>query len=209
MSPQLRINTVLKLPKVRPPAQISKFSATGFSLIELIITFLVVGILAGTGYANFATRWQNERLLSSSRILVSWLEERRRQGMVSLEQMGTGACSIKVDITNATFSATDATIRPSSGGETNPPPNICRNPAPLQLRAAVSNTNNLNLSVVPSSLGQVLFSFRGTSPTEAEFKLQLADYRDARCVRITSPLGLIRQGIARPASAPCKYISAY
>lgn len=181
--------------------------SAGFSLIELIIAMVVAGLLAGLGYANLNGRLERERLQSSSRVLVAWLEDRRRQGMVSMEQVGTGACAITVDTAAASFSAASATVRPASSGEPKPPPNICLNPAPLNLRQDVpdSNTRDLKLTMVPSTPNQVLFSFRGTSPTAAEFKLTLGDGPEARCVLLTAPLGLIRLGVARPATANCLY----
>lgn len=167
---------------------------------------VVTGLLAGVGYANLSTRWERERLQASNRLLVSWLEQRRKQGMASMEQLGTGACLINVDTAAASFSAAAETVRAAASGQAKSP-NICRNPVALNLRKDVPDTNTsaLGLTVTPSTLNQVLFSFRGTSPTEAEFKLTLGDGPEARCVLITAPLGLIRQGVARPASASCLY----
>lgn len=188
---------------------ISSHSSSAFTFIELIFVFVIVGILTGLAFANIMTRLKRERLLTTSKTLVSWLEERRREGMVSIEQVGTGACVIAIDTNLATLSATAATIRPISPSETKPPPNICRHSTPLELRKITSNSENLSISVDPTILNQLLFSFRGTSTTPAEFKLKFPDSSEARCVRITTPLGLIRQGIARPPTASCIYLSTY
>lgn len=193
-------------------------SEVGFTLIELMITIMIVGILSGISLVSLSRRWQSERLQTTSKTMASWLDERRRQGMAAMEQTGIGACSIEINTGSATLSATNSLIRPATLAEPAPPSNICQNQTPLDLRKVVANTNSLTLSVEPASTTRVLFTFRGTSPFDTtplntsdftEFKLRLEDYPDARCVRISKPLGLIRLGVARPASASCSYISAY
>lgn len=189
-------------------------AALGFSLVELLVSMVLVGLLSGLAMVTLSRRWDNEQLQATSKALASWLDERRRQGMAAMAASGTGACVISVDVSKAELNSSQASypislIDPTSGTSVMAR-NLCQTSQTLNLRAVTSNTRDLQLAINPSDLNQVLFTFRGTSPTEAEFRLSLRNVPLARCVKIAQPLGIVRLGYANPASATtCDYRNPY
>ena len=161
----------------------------GITLVELMATMVVAGILSGIAFSSFVQPWQRQRLDSAAKELTAWLEERRIQAIQT-----SSNCIIDIDTVNAQLEeASD---------------NGCGDFGELDLRSTTSNSQGINL-ISNNNVSQVLFTPRGTSTTAAELSLSLSGASRQRCVGITSPLGLIRLGRRSDADANCNYTTAY
>jgi len=183
----------------------------GFTLVELLAVIVIVGILSSITLANFSQVWGEQSLAASAKALHGWLDEHRRYAI----QKG-GACAIAIDTATASLNTAAANFivnHPDKGPI--PLSNICSKDddggiqATIDLRTITSNGVNIQLSTNPVGFSQILFSFRGTSPSDGELRLSLAGVNGVRCIKVAAPLGLIRPGKAPSSSAACTYLSAY
>ena len=84
-----------------------------------------------------------------------------------------------------------------------------------------SGSDKLELLSTPSkrageSDGGIRFSFRGfsqnhqlSSEGRLELRLRHRDLTKQRCIRIVSPIGMMRDGLAEDESSPCRYDKSY
>ena len=169
----------------------------GFTLIELLIVVSIVGILSGVAIVNFSGSWRDQRLLSTTRDLENWLNKQRRD-------------AIKNSLTTSiTFDAKNKKLTSSSGTS-------------FDLRESFGNNHeNLSMTSTPNvdpsnEAGGIHFSFRGLSQNHQltpngtlELRLKLEGLSTERCIRIISPVGMIRDGSAVDSSSACRYQSTY
>ena len=178
----------------------SKLQAEGFSLIELLISVIFIGVLSGIGSVNFRQSWEKEQLKVASRAAVEWLEETRLKAIQQSE-----ICRIIIDDASAQ-------LKVATG-------NTCIDLVDLDLRSTTPNLNqleicsqsNINTSLScgssPSSVQtDIVFTPRGTVASGGLLKLHAGDSVANRCIAITIPLGLIRQGVE--SNGHCNYNTA-
>lgn len=163
-------------------------ASKGFSVVELIVIASVIGIIAGISIPSFTRNWEDERLNSASKQLVAWLEDQRRK---AIQQ--SSPCRVTTDINAAIFTS------------------YCDNNttdiATLNLRAEIRNSDSIILSLLNNGPASWVFSPRGTSTTDAELRISMANTNMGRCIRILKPLGLLRSGKLRDGS--CIYTTSY
>ena len=193
---------------------------SGFTLPELMIVIVIVGILSGMSIANFSQRWAQERLLAASRHLQSWIDQQRRIAI----QEGK-ACELSIDTAQAELMPSGSEIKLNSGISI---PNGCKNQEAFKIRESVSNGSSIDLSITPSNVTALRFSFRGHSEfvdkngqhltcSEASIgecdtlvlNLTLSGSTKKRCVKIISPLGIIRTGVSQSTSSSCSYSHSF
>ena len=186
----------------------------GFSLVELTIIISIVGILSSITLVNLSRSWASQRLLASTRELENWLGEQRRFAM---RQNLT--CKVMIDHANKRListidsgnAATPCSDDPSAAGA-----------GIFDLAESFgSGSDKLELLSTPStrpddSDGGIRFSFRGfsqnhqlSSEGRLEWRLRHRDLTSQRCIRIVSPIGMMRDGLATDESSPCRYDSSY
>lgn len=177
---------------------------SGFTLIELMITVVILGILSGIAIPSFQRNWQQERLKAATREAATWLEDVRLR---AVQQSQT--CVIQV-VDNS------ATLQPD------PSSNSCIEVGPLNLRESVDNAQKLVLcsqaALSPSTASctssnsqttptELVITPRGTISRGGLVKLHFSESIPNRCIAVTQPLGMVRQGIER--TSGCDYNTAF
>ena len=187
--------------------------STGFTLVELIITISIIGILSSIALVNLSSTWSKNRLLSTTRDLKIWLSEQR-----SYAKTQNITCRITIDHVNQRLISTrysGLSNQPCKGGRSDNKAGI------FDLAENFGNdSDKLSLISTPSidpahSEGGILFSLQGfsqnhqlSSPGTLELRLVHADLQQQRCIRIISPIGMIRDGRTLANDPQCRYDSA-
>ena len=176
---------------------------SGFSLMELMAAVTIIGVLSGLAIPSFQRNWQQEQLKAATREATTWLEDVQLR---AVQQSQT--CVIQViDST--------ATLQPSSKTP------LCKNISTLDLRNTVQNSQQLVLcsqtALTPNTVEcsnssqttptEIKFTPRGTVSQGGLLRLHFSETIPNRCIAITQPLGMIRQGIER--STGCDYKTAF
>jgi len=180
----------------------------GFTLLELIITCTLVGILSSVAMANLSPTLDKERLKSTTRMIENWINMQRTMAM----QHGL-TCEIKFDESSNTITSQISQSTPPK--PCNPSLNY---PSILDINENLTNGKesfSLTLQAPksdPSKPAGVRFSFRGFSENFnldtsnlLEIELSQKHVKAGRCIKIASPIGLIRDGYRRNKSSPCIY----
>jgi len=202
----------------------SNHTQLGFSFIELLITVSILGILSSIALVNLSSSWKSTRLLSSTRELENWLSQQRSYAMthgltcrivideeskklysrIDIDNRNT-PCTI--DSTNPNDSSFDLTKSFGQDNEKvtlslNPPPEVGHTTRVIRLQhQGFSQDHQL------SSLGQLKDG--NLSNGVLELKLRHKDLDQQRCVRILSPIGMIRDGRTDNGSTDCNYDKAF
>ena len=160
----------------------------GFTMVELMVVIVIVGILSGLAIPTYMRNWQDERLNSATKRTIAWLDDLRR----SATQNST-VCRATIDTTNTSLTG------------------ICDNKPTeqkvLDLQQEIPNTSGLNFALMGSKPATWVFTPRGTTTTEGDLRISLAGSDQGRCLTLMKPLGLLRSGKLR--SGLCVYTTSY
>ena len=166
----------------------------GFTLLELMLVVALIGLLSGIALPTFLSNWEDERLKATTKITVAWLDDLRRKAI-----QNSVPC-------RATWDAANSSLSAQCDHETGPS-------GTLNLKAEISNSENLAVSLPTDDPTIWIFTPRGTSTTDAEAIITLKGSKDlGRCLRVTAPLGLIRAAKRRPSedgNPECDYTTQY
>jgi prepilin-type N-terminal cleavage/methylation domain-containing protein len=187
-------------------------SAPGFTLVELMVTVAILGILAGISFVTYTRNWRDERVKAASRETAAWLDEVRRVAI----QRAT-PCRIRVDRELKLLSLDP---NPQNAAE------FCATNlyASLNLPARVQNSNELVLCSTDitqndpattalqcnspqSGSSTLVVTPRGTSTSGLLIKFHMPQAGTDRCVAVMAPLGQIRSGKAT--SNGCDFTTAF
>ena len=153
---------------------------SGFSLPELMITSSVLLGLVTVSAGSYKSYLKHEALRSATIEAQNWVED---VGRIA-EQHNT-SCVIEAFSTGL---MQEAASNPAS----------CVIPESIQLDASVSGEVNEDNKIL------IAFTPKGTSAEGQELQLSIAGLDKRRCILISRPLGLIRNGI-KTASGTCDY----
>ena len=178
----------------------------GFSLVELTITMVLVGILSGVSAPLLLRSLQQERLKGATREVVSWLEDVRLR---AVQQSQT--CAIEIINSNAIFQ-TNADINSCANINRLDLPNDVDNAKKIVICsydsiAALSGTTNCPNEENEKEITDIVFTPRGTASQGGLIKIHFSDKVPNRCISITQPLGMVRQGVEN--STGCNFNTAF
>ena len=183
-----------------------------FTMTELLLVAALIGILSGIAIANLSQRWAQERLLAAARETHTWLENQRLIAMKEGQ-----ACEININTTTATLDPSADNVSLASGETLN---NSCKDQAPLAIRDTVTNGGSIDLSTSDPDATGIRFSLRGlseiiTTSTDVNdqhvliLKLNHPDSKKQRCIKLMSPLGLIRTGWSDANASSCQVSNSF
>ena len=182
--------------------QYSNRGRAGFTLIELMVTAGLVGLMASIMLVSLQRNVHDERLRAVSRSLFEALLEaqtKARQKNIPIE--------VKLDHENATLELNDITdfnnaislgsieLIASIQGLENL--NICgRTSTSITTFPCdnVTNGSSLNSNNQPRTTSIMVFTPRGTASVGGLVKLHLLQAQRTRCVAVLTPIGMIREG---------------
>ena len=101
----------------------------GFTILELMVVVIIVGILAGIGIGHYQRNWKEERLKATAREAAAWLEDVRLRALQRSE-----TCIIQIDDANTTLKA-ESCVNRNNGIDI----------PPLDLKQVTQNIDNLIL----------------------------------------------------------------
>ena len=187
-------------------------NSSGFTLLELIITCILVGILSSISIVNFSLTMNKERLKSSARSIENWINLQRALAM----QNGL-TCEIQINENTTQLTSQIASVVPPQSCDVS-----LGSPSVFNVSDIFNNQKNpLSISLQqlksdPNKPAGFRFSFRGFSEnfnlsgnTTLEIRIDHQDIKSQRCIKVVSPIGLIRDGYTTDSSSPCFYNKPY
>ncbi|NJK55701.1 MAG: type II secretion system protein [Pleurocapsa sp. SU_5_0] len=145
-------------------------SNSGFTLIEMLVVFIIIGVIAAIAAPNFLGLLNRNRVNDAAQQVEGALKEAQRQAMRQGKQ-----CTINIDTTNKII----------SNPTTTPPTNGC-----------LLSSRNLDLVQLNSNTTSIVFSGKGNiSGTAPVFVVSMPNGTSQRkCVVLEGVLGTLRSG---------------
>lgn len=190
----------------------------GFSFIELLITISIIGILSSIALVNLTSSWNRNRLVSTTRALENWLSEQRRNAMT--QSLTYQICideNSKVLFSSTSILPCDKITSNSKISTFNINKNFGNGYEKLELSSCTTENKKINA---------LLFSHQGFSDHNLsvnelcdeespkgdgvlELKLKHPSLEQQRCIKIISPIGMIRDGSTQDDPSRCQYDNSY
>lgn len=202
---------------MRPNYTASKQQQLAFTLVEMMVTVSIVGILAGVSIVAFTRNWRDERVKSATQESSAWLDEIRR---IAIQR--AAPCVVELNQATAAFSLIE------QAGSCNQPaaPGVPSDDvAGFTPRTSIQAAQNLIICgtvlagpdpatiALPCSTAQTgsiqtTFTPRGTVTKGLLLKFHMDEANTDRCIAVIAPLGQIRPGRAN-ANGTCNFETAF
>ena len=187
------------------------YNQQGFSLTEVLVAILIIGILASLSLVNLNRATNSEKLKTTTRSLENWINKQRNIAM----QTGH-SCSVLINPSTTKITSQRAFSSSPTGCAS-----IAQTPSIFdfeEIYGADFNKLTVTVKPIPSSAGTksgVTFSYRGfsenlnlSSNEQLIIRLNSPEVTTERCIKVVSPIGLIRDGYAVNATSDCKFDGA-
>jgi len=175
-----------------------KHNNTGFTLVELLTVAVFLGILTGFALTTFNNNVHTERLNKSSKLLLNYLNHARKRSEETLQQ-----CVVEIDhpttvvsISNPQTCSGIGEVNLTTSVEGTQSLKVCgtTNPNSTNMRCDANLDQSSDNSGNFSTSTQISFTARGTVFQGGVIKLHSETAEKGRCLVVTSPIGLIREG---------------
>ncbi|MDM7954465.1 MAG: prepilin-type N-terminal cleavage/methylation domain-containing protein [Cyanobium sp. CZS 25K] len=182
-------------------------SNAGFTIIEIIIVTVLVGIISAVGIHASGNEWRRERVNAVATELAGWLEAVRRTSLKG------NACQVTISGGSLSGGATLATASELLSNGPNPNPTIANNCLTGQPMRISETLGHSTYVIAPGGNTSFKFTPRGTVNAAAAntqltspvvIAISLAGTSGpTRCVRISEGLGLISVGASNAIAVTC------
>ena len=170
----------------------------GFSLPELMVVVAIVGILSGISIASFGRNYKNEALKRDTREASAWLRDVKSKAVQQ-----NRICEITIDRSLGTATQTNSSDSGIATGDR------CEQLGSYSFKTPISTLISDSQCLRDDNNNKLLISFtaRGTLPCGGEIRITDGDYSETRCIKLISPLGVIREGPEQ--QGICNYANSY
>jgi prepilin-type N-terminal cleavage/methylation domain-containing protein len=172
----------------------------GFTLTEMLVTAIVVGVLAAVTIPNFLGLMSKNQVQESADTIATALRDIQKEAMAKSIN-----CELRVDGTNRTIAAFSFTATYVGSTETISYPSTVSGNC---LTSSYSLRNNINLITngTPTSQIKIRYSYKGnatseTTNTDAVIVVSSTSSPEKKCVIVPDGIGIIRTGIYSSTSA--------
>ena len=199
-------------------------SNTGLTLTELLITICILGILTSITLFNLSSTWSRSKLLATTRELENWLNTQRNYAMTH-----SLTCIITIDPkTKRLISTIDSgdNSMPCSDQNSNPNDGIFSLSTPENDRSGQISFTVDGINGSEEDLRFIRFQHQGFSQHQKldsdgnlmddsrqdgiiEIRLAHKNLQLQRCIRIISPIGMMRDGYTEDSTQRCNYNESF
>lgn len=161
-------------------------SSPGFTILEMLITATVMAIASSVALTTLANARRDSQLRHAAVELAGYLDVAKTKAKSS-----SSACELSI-------TASTATISPGASAGS------CASQPTVNLNDEVGATG-----ITASGSTAISFTSRGFAPTETITYLSIPNSPIQACVRVNSPVGLVRKGFRNSNSGACNYVDWY
>ena len=201
-----------------------KQKMNGFSLIELLVTVSVLGILTSIALVNLTSSRTRNKLLETTRELENWLHAQRNYAMAH-----NITCRVTIDPKNKLLTSTvdsEDNSLPCTKNTYDPNISIFDLSSKLdgegdKISLFINGLNNQNQMTRVIRFQHQGFNQHHIKNLEGdledddrqdgifEIRLKHENLNQSRCIRIISPIGMMRDGYADGSAQRCNYENTY
>ena len=180
----------------------------GFSVTEVMVVVVIVGILSAVGINASGNEWRREQVNAVAIELSGWLETVRRSALRG------NSCAVTINGGSLSAGGTLATATENTGtafGSGAAIGNNCLTGQPLTISGGGSSATSY--TIAPSGTTQLTFTPRGTvnataadTPITSPIEIRIAltgSTGPMRCVRISPGLGMVAIGASNTSGTSC------
>jgi prepilin-type N-terminal cleavage/methylation domain-containing protein len=158
---------------------------SGLSLVEMLVTVVIVGVLMSLAISSFVGMYNQNQLKDALRQVEASIKEAQKQA----KKKGK-TCKIKLDTVTIDGKIRNRVtiVKNTDPGESGKDYTGCLLSDQI-LPESVSLVTN-----IPGSTNKITFSYKGNTPTSGTIKLSATNTSSEKCLVISNGLGIIRTG---------------